>query len=131
MRGRTQPAAVRRRRSTLYHVAEDALEIGVEGPDLEQAGSPIACDGGECTRQGSSVARVELEHIVAVESHADGGPGLEQRPPSSRGRSVRTRTLSGRSSMSARNSWKSPAAASLPCDMTRIWEPSRSTSSST
>ena len=48
-----------------------------------------------------------------------------------RGRSVRTRTRSGRSSISARSSRKSPAAASRPRDMTRTREPIRSTSART
>ena len=58
-------------------------------------------------------------------------PASSSAPASSRGRSVRTRIRIGRSSISARSSRKSPAAASRPCDMTRTCEPSRSTSSST
>ena len=121
----------RRRRSSLHHVAEDALEIGVERTHLEQAGAALPGDRRKRVRERAGVRRVELEHVLASRRTPTAAPASTSAAASSRGRSVRTRTRIGRSSMSARRSRKSPAAASRPCDMTSTCEPSRSTSSST
>ena len=99
--------------------------------DLEQARVAGSRNRRERVGERPRVRRVELEHLVPIEVHTDGGPASISAPASSRGRSVRTRIRIGRSSISARSSWKSPAAASRPWDMTRTCEPRRSTSSRT
>ena len=58
-------------------VAKDAFEVGVERADLEQACTSFAGDRRERMRKRAGVVRVELERVLAVESHADGGPALE------------------------------------------------------
>ena len=118
-------------RSSLHQVAEDAFEIRVERDDLEQASPAVARGRRQRAGQRARVARVDLERASPSRRTPTTVPASSSAPASSRGRSVRTRTRSGRSSISARSSWKSPAAASRPWDMTRIREPNRSTSSST
>ena len=84
-------------------------------PDFEQSRSRRARPG-----RGVSEAPASLVSSSSTSSPCSRAPTAVPASSNARelaGRSVRTRTRSGRSSISARSSWKSPAAASLPCDI--------------